>query len=152
MCNKIFVDQYPHKRSSKQLYNNLSAAPRSSSNKVNDHRLPEDSLVIGLKGKEKEIKTVGMFFWLMPWHLREYFITPEYLIKTYYVPLFHGLTMADDLTSVTKKIMDSSVGHRHDHYNHWVRQSFRLRKVEQPSKERSNKPGVSCNGSVLRNV
>lgn len=52
----------------------------------------------------------------MSWDLKEYFVTTEYLIKTYNGPLFHGLTMADDLTSVTKKIMDTSIEHKQDHY------------------------------------
>ncbi|UYL95545.1 MAG: RNA-dependent RNA polymerase [Nanning Rhabd tick virus 1] len=84
---------------------------------VNDEGLPWDSLVIGLKGKEREIKKVGRFFSLMSWDLREYFVSTEYLIKTFFVPLFHGLTMADDLKSLTKKIMESSIGHGHDHYH-----------------------------------
>ncbi|UYL95605.1 MAG: RNA-dependent RNA polymerase [Yushu Rhabd tick virus 2] len=78
---------------------------------VNDQGLPPDSLTIGLKGKEREIKNVGRFFSLMTWDLREYFVSTEYLIKVYYVPLFEGLTMADDLKSVTKKILECTVGH-----------------------------------------
>lgn len=83
---------------------------------VNDNGLPWDSLVIGLKGKEREIKKVGRFFSLMSWDLREYFVSTEYLIKTFFVPLFHGLTMADDLKSLTKKMIESSIGHGHDDY------------------------------------
>nr|AYP67529.1 RNA-dependent RNA polymerase [Manly virus] len=83
---------------------------------VNDKGLPWDSLVIGLKGKEREIKKVGRFFSLMSWDLREYFVSTEYLIKTYFVPLFHGLTMADDLKALTKKMIESSIGHGHDDY------------------------------------
>lgn len=75
---------------------------------VNNHGLPEDSLIIRLKGKERDIKNVGRFFSMMSWDSREYFVTTECLIKTYYVPLFHGLTMADDLTSVNKKIIQLS--------------------------------------------
>ncbi|AJG39138.1 RNA-dependent RNA polymerase [Tacheng Tick Virus 3] len=78
---------------------------------VNDHGLPKDSLTIGLKGKERELKDVGRFFSLMTWDLREYFVSTEYLIKMYYVPLFEGLTMADDLKSVTRKILECTTGH-----------------------------------------
>ncbi|UOX72934.1 RNA-dependent RNA polymerase [Wufeng Myotis altarium vesiculovirus 1] len=77
---------------------------------VDEVGLKEEDLVIGLKAKERELKTAGRFFSLMSWRLREYFVITEYLIKTHFVPLFHGLTMADDLTSVIKKIMDSSSG------------------------------------------
>lgn len=66
--------------------------------------LPDHSLVIGLKGKEREIKKVGNFFSFMSWDLREYSVVTEYLMKTQYVPLFHGLTMADDLKAVIRKI------------------------------------------------
>nr|WAK77216.1 MAG: RNA-dependent RNA polymerase [Rhabdoviridae sp.] len=77
---------------------------------VNDVGLPRDALVIGLKGKEREVKRNGRFFALMSWDLREYFVSTEYLIKTFYVPLFQGLTMADDLKSVTKKILNCVIG------------------------------------------
>ncbi|AFH89680.1 RNA-dependent RNA polymerase [Vesiculovirus bogdanovac] len=77
---------------------------------IDRNGLGEDDLVIGLKGKERELKLIGRFFSLMSWKLREYFVITEHLIKTHFVPLFHGLTMADDLTSVIKKMMDSSSG------------------------------------------
>ncbi|AEA49879.1 RNA-dependent RNA polymerase, partial [Muscina stabulans sigmavirus] len=78
--------------------------------KVNENGLDEDDLVIGLKEKEREIKIYGRFFSLMSWELREYFVVTEYLIKKYYVPLFYGLTMADNLTTVMRKMMESSNG------------------------------------------
>lgn len=46
----------------------------------------------------------------MSWKLREYFVITEYLIKLHFVPLFKGLTMADDLTTLTKKMMDNTTG------------------------------------------
>nr|WAK77186.1 MAG: RNA-dependent RNA polymerase [Rhabdoviridae sp.] len=83
---------------------------------VNDKGLRRDDLVIGLKGKEREIKREGRFFSLMSWNLRQYFVTTEHLIKEFYVPLFSGLTMADDLTKVTKKLLDNSIHQgRHDY-------------------------------------
>lgn len=84
---------------------------------VNDDGLDEESLIIGLKGKEREIKKEGRFFSLMSWKLREYFVITEYLIKMFYVPLFAGLTMADDMTSVIRKMMDSSMGQGLDDYS-----------------------------------
>ncbi|USL85426.1 MAG: RNA-dependent RNA polymerase [Dermacentor reticulatus rhabdovirus 1] len=83
---------------------------------VNDNGLPRDSLTIGLKGKERELKEAGRFFSLMTWDLREYFVSTEYLIKMYYVPLFEGLTMADDLKSVTRKILECTTGHGQTKY------------------------------------
>nr|QPP12221.1 polymerase [Vesicular stomatitis virus] len=84
---------------------------------IDENGLDDDDLIIGLKGKERELKIAGRFFSLMSWRLREYFVITEYLIKTYYVPLFKGLTMADDLTSVIKKMMDSSSGQGLDDYS-----------------------------------
>ncbi|AMK09255.1 RNA-dependent RNA polymerase, partial [Drosophila tristis sigmavirus] len=78
--------------------------------RVNDHGLDLDSLIIGLKAKEREIKKFGRFFALMSWELREYFVVTEYLIKLFFLPLFKGLTMADDLTMLIRKMMDSTHG------------------------------------------
>ncbi|APF32078.1 RNA dependent RNA polymerase [Caligus rogercresseyi rhabdovirus] len=75
---------------------------------INESGLTEDDLIIGLRGKEREMKVDGRFFALMSWRLREYFVITEYLIKRHYVPLFSGLTMADDQTSVTKKMLQAT--------------------------------------------
>uniref|UniRef100_Q8B0H5 RNA-directed RNA polymerase L n=1 Tax=Vesicular stomatitis Indiana virus (strain 85CLB South America) TaxID=434490 RepID=L_VSIVS len=77
---------------------------------IDEKGLDDDDLIIGLKGKERELKLAGRFFSLMSWKLREYFVITEYLIKTHFVPMFKGLTMADDLTAVIKKMLDSSSG------------------------------------------
>ncbi|WAD86935.1 polymerase [Tupavirus incomtus] len=83
---------------------------------VNDEGLPRRALCIGLRPKERELKRVGRFFALMSWELREYFVFTEYLIKEHYIPLFQGLTMADDMTGVIKKLLDSSHGQGLDSY------------------------------------
>ncbi|AEH58025.1 protein L [Berrimah virus] len=77
---------------------------------INDHGLDWEKLVIGLKAKERELKEEGRFFSLMSYELRDYFVSTEYLIKKYFVPLFEGLTMADDLNTVIKKMLDVSSG------------------------------------------
>nr|QRZ60246.1 polymerase [Bovine ephemeral fever virus] len=77
---------------------------------VNDYGLDWEKLVIGLKAKERELKEEGRFFSLMSYELRDYFVSTEYLIKKYFVPLFEGLTMADDLNTVIKKMLDVSSG------------------------------------------
>ncbi|AZS32226.1 polymerase [Rhinolophus rhabdovirus DPuer] len=77
---------------------------------IDENGMPDDSLIIGLKGKEREIKIKGRFFSLMSWKLREYFVVTEYLIKEHFVPLFNGLTMADDMTTVISKLMDRTQG------------------------------------------
>lgn len=65
--------------------------------------ISHNDLVMGLKGKKRELTLVLRFFALMFWKMREYFVIIEYLIKTHFVPLFKGVTMADDLTEFTKK-------------------------------------------------
>ncbi|AJR28559.1 polymerase [Connecticut virus] len=77
---------------------------------VNDNGLSSEDLVIGLKPKERELKDEGRFFSLMGWNLRLYFVITEYLIKKLFVPLFKGLTMADDLNTVTKKMIAATEG------------------------------------------
>ncbi|AJR28347.1 polymerase [Kern Canyon virus] len=78
--------------------------------RINDHGLEKNAKAIGLKPKEREQKIDGRFFSLMSWDLREYFVITEYLIKTHFVPLFNGLTMADDLTTVITKLLDRTQG------------------------------------------
>ncbi|DAZ87783.1 TPA_asm: hypothetical protein [Metorhabdovirus 2] len=50
-------------------------------------------LVIGLKGKEREVKIKGRYFSLMSFHLRLYFVSTEWLITQYILPMFHEITM-----------------------------------------------------------
>ena len=77
---------------------------------IDEHGLDNDALVIGLKAKERELKGHGRFIALMSWELREYFVVTEYLIKTHFVPLFQGMTMADDMNELIKKMLNSTTG------------------------------------------
>lgn len=85
---------------------------------MNDQGLDIEDLIIGLRGKEREIKRIGRFFSLMSWKLRDYFVITEYLIKLHYVPLFSGLTMADDLNTVMKKMLNTSNGQGLKNYDY----------------------------------
>ncbi|AGE10378.1 RNA polymerase [grass carp rhabdovirus] len=107
----------PSKKVLETMLNNPATDWPSFLKTVDEKGLPRDSLIIGLKGKERELKIAGRFFSLMSWQLREYFVITEYLIKTHYVPLFKGLTMADDLTSVVKKMLDNTNGQGLDDYS-----------------------------------
>lgn len=78
--------------------------------RINDEGLSKDECVIGLCAKEREMKAEGRFFALMSWSLREYFVATEFLNKKFFVPLFKGLTMADDLVTVTQKMLTMSEG------------------------------------------
>ncbi|AJR28605.1 polymerase [Mount Elgon bat virus] len=84
---------------------------------INEIGLPRNAKIIGLKGKEREVKKKGRFFSLMSWMLREYFVITEYLIKEHFVHLFNGLTMADDLTTVISKLLDRTQGQGLDNYS-----------------------------------
>nr|AMH40146.1 RNA-dependent RNA polymerase [Sprivivirus cyprinus] len=107
----------PSKKVLETMINNPATDWPTFLKAVDEEGLPRDSLIIGLKGKERELKIAGRFFSLMSWQLREYFVITEYLIKTHYVPLFKGLTMADDLTSVVKKMLDNTNGQGLDDYS-----------------------------------
>lgn len=85
---------------------------------IDQFGLSEDDLVIGLKAKEREIKKKGRFFALMSWALREYFVFTEYLIKKNVIPLFKGLTMADDQTTLIRKMLDNTAGQGGSTYEH----------------------------------
>lgn len=78
--------------------------------KINDEGLSIEDLIIGLTGKEREIKWKGRFFSLMSWNLREYFVVTEYLIKEFILPYFKDITMADDQTTVTRKMLERTKG------------------------------------------
>ncbi|APG78803.1 RNA-dependent RNA polymerase [Wuhan pillworm virus 2] len=85
--------------------------------KIDKEGLDWESLVIGLRAKERELKLTGRFFALMSWELREYFVITEWLIKKYFVPLLRDLTMADDLNDVISKMLSSTSGQGLDDYS-----------------------------------
>lgn len=107
---------------SKKVLNTLLERPATNwkefLKQVNDSGIPWEYLIIGLKGKEREIKLIGRFFSLMSWMLRDYIVITEYLIKLFYVPLMYGITMADDLNTVLKKILENSSGQGLDDYSY----------------------------------
>ncbi|UAU42893.1 polymerase [Ouango virus] len=75
---------------------------------INDNGLEDKWLLIGLKAKERELKIIGRYFALLSWKLREYFVMTELLIKTNFIKLYDGLTMADDLKGVLSKLINRS--------------------------------------------
>ncbi|AEJ07650.1 putative RNA-dependent RNA polymerase [Oak-Vale virus] len=75
-----------------------------------------EDLIIGLKAKERELKIIGRYFALMSWLLRTYFVLTELLIKEHFIPLFDGITMADDLKNVIGKMISRSDGQGRDDY------------------------------------
>lgn len=84
--------------------------------KIDESGVDEDNLIIALREKERELKIKGRYFALMSWELREYFVVTEYLIKEHFVPLFAGLTMADDYQTVLKKMLDNTTGQGQESY------------------------------------
>ncbi|AIY25916.1 RNA-dependent RNA polymerase [Lepeophtheirus salmonis rhabdovirus 127] len=98
----------PTKRVLKTLLEEPATDWKNFFQNIDENGIDKDHLMIGLRGKEREMKPVGRFFALMTWRLREYFVSTEYLIKRHFVPLFSGLTMADDLTELIRKMMISS--------------------------------------------
>ena len=86
-------------------------------NDIDKNGLDSEYLVIGLKAKERKLIEDGRYFALMSWLLREYFVCAEYLIKEHFVPLFSGLTMADDLTDLNRKMLNVTSGQGLDDYS-----------------------------------
>ncbi|AZL49339.1 RNA-dependent RNA polymerase [Charleville virus] len=78
--------------------------------RINDKGFTSEELIIGLRAKERELKIKGRFFALMSWKLREYFVITEWLIKHHFIPLFEGLTMADDMNTVITKMINKTSG------------------------------------------
>ncbi|AFR67096.1 L protein [Kimberley virus] len=118
--------------------------------KVNDHGLDWEKLVIGLKAKERELKEEGRFFSLMSYELRDYFVATEYLIKKYYVPLFEGLTMADDLNTVIKKMLDVSSGQGTRNYDYVsIANNIDYEKWNNYQRKESNGPVFRVMGQFL---
>ncbi|AJR28373.1 polymerase [Iriri virus] len=85
---------------------------------IDKYGFAENSLIIGLKGKERELKIIGRYFALLTWDLRDYFVSTEYLIKRFFVPYFSGLTMADDLLGVIKKMLSNAQGQGRNDYEY----------------------------------
>ncbi|AJN08917.1 L protein, partial [Ekpoma virus 1] len=117
---------------------------------VNDFGLDEDDLVIGLKPKERELKILGRMFALMSWNLRHYFVITEWLIKENFVPLFTGLTMADDLQALIKKLLETSEGQEADSYtNITISNSLDYEKWNNYQRKESNGPVFKVMGEFL---
>ena len=83
---------------------------------VNDNGLKKEDLVIGLSAKEREGTPAGRFFSLTSWKLRQYFVFTGLIIKDSFLPAFSGLTMADDQTSSTQKLIVTTLGQRCKNY------------------------------------
>lgn len=104
----------PSRRVLEELLKRPTINPREFAEKINNHGLPDDDLIIGLKEKERELKRIGRFFTLMSWNLREYIVLTEYLIKKFYLPLFDGVTMSDGLSTIFKKMIQVTSGQSSD--------------------------------------
>ncbi|QXV86589.1 polymerase-associated protein [Yushu rhabdovirus] len=117
---------------------------------INDLGLDLNVLIIGLKEKEREIKINGRFFSLMSWDLRDYFVVTEYLIKTHFVPLFYGLTMADDMTTVVKKMMENTSGQgSNDYENIGIANHLDYEKWNNHQRYKSTEPVFTVMGKFL---
>lgn len=117
---------------------------------VNEGGFTKEDLVIGLKAKERELKDEGRFFALMSWKLRLYFVITEYLIKKHFVPLFSGLTVADDLNTMTKKLLAATEGQGRDSYDKiYIANSLDYDKWNNRQRFESNSPVFTIMGEFL---
>ncbi|UJY53556.1 L protein [Mundri virus] len=112
--------------------------------------LYEDELAIGLKPKEREEKIIGRYFSLMTWNMRNYFVFTEHIIKQHIVPLFSGLTMADDLQRLLEKIMLNSEGQGIATYEYiTITNSIDYTKWNNLQREESTKPVFKVMGQFF---
>ncbi|WPV62678.1 MAG: RNA-dependent RNA polymerase [Wufeng shrew rhabdovirus 5] len=75
---------------------------------VNKRGIKKKYLVIVLKEKERELKRKGRFFSLMTFVLRLYFVSTEWLIEKYILPLFPEITMCKDQLDFTQQLLNSA--------------------------------------------
>ncbi|DAZ90840.1 TPA_asm: polyprotein [Tanacetum virus 1] len=75
---------------------------------IEDHGLDEDSLIIGMYEKEREIKIKARMFSLMSEKMRMYFVLTEELIAEHILPYFPQITMKDPLHVQIKKLWSVS--------------------------------------------
>ncbi|DAZ90854.1 TPA_asm: polyprotein [Treubia virus 1] len=71
---------------------------------VDQKGLEENSLIIGLYEKEREMKVDARMFALMSDNMRTYFVLTEELIANHILPLFPEITMKDSLNVLLKKL------------------------------------------------
>lgn len=71
---------------------------------IDEEGLDEDSLIIGMYEKEREIKVKARMFSLMSEKMRMYFVLTEELISNHILPYFPEITMKDPLNVQIRKI------------------------------------------------
>ncbi|DAZ90802.1 TPA_asm: polyprotein [Ribes virus 1] len=71
---------------------------------INDEGLDEDSLIIGMYEKEREIKIKARMFSLMSENMRMYFVLTEELIANHILKYFPQITMKDPLHVQIRKL------------------------------------------------
>lgn len=82
---------------------------------IDKEGLTKEDLVIGLKAKERKVKPEGRFFSFMTFRLRLYFVTTEWLLTTYIMPLFREITMTYSQVNLLEIFSDiTKSGRRHD--------------------------------------
>ncbi|WPV62782.1 MAG: RNA-dependent RNA polymerase [Jingmen bat rhabdovirus 2] len=70
--------------------------------------IKKEYLIIVLKEKERELKKKGRFFSMMTFVLRLYFVSTEWLIEKYVLPLLPEITMCKDQLEFTQQLLNAS--------------------------------------------
>ncbi|DAF42308.1 TPA_asm: L [Rhododendron delavayi virus 1] len=107
---------------------------------INDNGIPDDSLIIGLYPKERELKTKARFFSLMSYFIRMYVTITEELIGHYVLPYFPMITMSDDLLSMIIRLynMTTNIGGNETSVTYSMNIDFS--KWNQNMREKTNDP------------
>lgn len=61
-----------------------------------------------LKRKARKIRRLGIYFPMMLWWLRYYFVATDNPIMKHHLPLFNSFTVGGTLTEVTKKMLEAT--------------------------------------------
>lgn len=77
---------------------------------INDYGLTKEDLLIGVYGKERELKIAARFFALLTLRCRLYFTMTEEMLADHVLPFIPGVTMKDNLLVLQKKMLDISSG------------------------------------------
>ncbi|DAZ85331.1 TPA_asm: protein L [Allium angulosum virus 1] len=75
---------------------------------IDKNGLDEDSLIIGMYEKEREIKVKARMFSLMSEKMRYYFVLTEEMIANFILPYFPQITMKDSMNVLQKKLWKAS--------------------------------------------
>nr|UTQ50589.1 MAG: RNA-dependent RNA polymerase [Taraxacum betanucleorhabdovirus 1] len=112
--------------------------------KIDNDGLDEDSRIIGLYPKERELKTKARFFSLMSYNMRMYVTATEEILGKYILKYFPMITMSDNLLSMIIRLFDMTTGIGDSGDSITYSMNIDFSKWNQNMRERTNAPVFEC--------